>query len=223
MTVAVDSSPASVAVKERPILFSGPMVRAILEGKKTVTRRVVVSTSEPKIPPVTMEPWFVDDERQTDDHGCPCWVGSHPDYPASTNEKWFSCNQGKSGDVLWVRETFSKHPYGAGYIYRATDPGWDSECVGITWRPSIFMPKEACRLKLRVTDVRVERLQEITPEQARAEGVNQDTCPCKPSGNSASTVDWVEGFKRLWDDINGKRGFGWDVNPHVWVVEFERI
>jgi hypothetical protein len=85
------------------------------------------------------------------------------------------------------------------------------------------MPRAACRLKLRITDVRVERLQEITPEQAMAEGVNQDTCPCKPLGNSASTVDWVKGFKCLWNGINEKRGYGWDTNPYVWVVEFERI
>ena len=132
--------------KERPILFNGPMVRAILEGRKTVTRRIV---TEEKM------------------------VGAE-------------CPYGKAGDILWVRETFALHPDGEGWIYRATDPGWDAECTGVKWKPSIFMPKGACRIRLRVTDVTARWLTQLSPVQAKAEGVDEATCPVMQLGDDVS-------------------------------------
>ena len=217
--------------KERPILFGDPMVRAILEGRKTVARRVVVPKTEPKVTPTEMEPWFLDGERQLDDDGRPCWNGYHHDYPSS-HGKWFSCNQGKVGDLLWVREAWRPcgvQKFGMGkqdispeqadwYDYRADYVTKDGQAA-FKWRPSIFMPKAACRLKLRITDVRVERLHKIKATDCIREGIQTERDINTPCGE-------VEAFNKmiaLWDGINQKRGYGWDTNPFVWVVEFEKI
>ena len=226
--------------KERPILFSGPMVRAILSGRKTVTRRVVIPKTEPKIAPREMEPWFVDSERQLDDDARPCWTGYHSDYPSRFG-KWFSCNQGKPGDILWVRETFRECGVtGLGMGGQEMDADWydyradyikPESHKAFTWQPSIFMPRAACRLKLRITDVRVERLQGITEQQAEAEGVERlegnlwkcyDICKEHADGYDKRTSATAS-FMSLWNSINRKRGHGWDVNPWVWVIEFEKV
>ena len=214
--------------KERPILFSGPMVRAILEGRKTVTRRVVLPKSEPRVMPRDMEPWILDGQRQTDKYGAPCWVGYHVDYPSS-HGKWFSCNQGKVGDILWVRETWrpcgvtalgmgGKEMDADWYDYRA-DYITEEGQAAFKWKPSIFMPRDACRLKLRVTDVRVERLQQITAAQCIVEGIQIERDISTPCGE----VEAFNKFISLWDGINAARGYPFDLNPYVWVVEFEQI
>lgn len=207
-------------MKERPILFSGPMVRAIL-GRKTQTRRVVVPTqSKPRVAPLRMEPWIIDGERQEDDNGLPCWAGFHPDYPGEA--KWFTCPYGQPGDRLWVRETWwgtIAYTVPEGHeqrfvAYRATMKGDRSPAADGKWRPSIFMPRWASRITLEVTAVRVERVQDISEEDARAEGIEWKNLP-----RSA----WRNVFSRLWNEINAARGYGWDTNPWVWVLTLKRI
>jgi hypothetical protein len=169
-------------MKEHPILFSGPMVNAILTGRKTMTRRVV------KPQPETRR--FTHNGRQYDEWIWPSMRGSG----VTGSLDWFIermpkyCPYGNIGDRLWVRETF------------AIDLGRNNEVVyqadGLEpvltdrWRPSIFMPRKHSRITLDITGVRVERVQD---------------------------------FRDMWDSINAKRGYSWDSNPWVWVVEFKRL
>jgi len=187
-------------VKERPILFSAPMVRAILEGRKTVTRRAV------KFP-------FID-------RAVGCELSGNE---IGLEEIRNNCPYGVPGQRLWVRETFAcglctDQPY----AYRAThapedlEAGWHDP---IKWKPSIHMPRAACRILLEITDVRVERLQDITEDQAKAEGV----CTSAVESFQAAEVDRPAGFafRDLWTSINGAEG--WTANPWVWVVSFRRV
>lgn len=190
-----------------PILFNTEMVRAILEGRKTVTRRVV----KPQ-PPAT---------SVVRKRGC-AWDWSF----------WSDCDMGHlmkrpyyPGDILWVRETWAKDPFGDGYIYPTEVGG-----AGQKWHPSIHMPKEAARLFLRVTDVRAERLQDITPEQARSEGCDgRCNCPSSGAPGSLSCVERdfsIEKFESVWDSTikpTNLHRYGWDANPWVWAIEFERV
>lgn len=189
----------------KPILFNTEMVRAFLDGRKTQTRRLV----KPQPIGFTGRNFiFADDE-------CP--------------KKWEQCDDFIStalyhtGDILWVRETWSKlkYPDGSGrYVYKASDEypfGEDGYIVKFRWRPSIHMPKEAARLFLRVTDVRVERLWDIQPTDICAEGV------CVGANDSADAA--YKSFTELWDNTikhAGRDRYGWDANPWVWVYTFKR-
>jgi hypothetical protein len=227
-------------MRERPILFSGPMICAIMRDwqPKTQTRRIVLpSQTEPHVPPLTMEPWLIDGVQETDNHGLPCWVGTHPDYP--TGEKWFSCPYGGVGDRLWVRETFTIVPVtayrastGIQQIINPTDPDeaaiyraeWDRSGPGVGWKPSIHMPRWASRITLEIVNVRVECLQDISEEDAKAEGVargwyERDTL----DGAEIVPTDYRSGFRAAWNDMHAKKGHGWDVNPFVWVIAFTRL
>jgi hypothetical protein len=200
-------------MKERPILFTTEMVRAVEEDRKFKTRRVIKPTmTAPRIAPLRMEPWLIDGEQQTDDDGAPLWAGFHPGYPGEA--KWFSCPYGQPGDRLWVRETFYQN--GAGdFIYRANyDAGtFNYDLKG--WRPSIFMPRAASRLLLEVVSVKVERVGDITVEDCKAEGMHLEP--------GRDTEHLKTDFRTLWDTINAKRGYPWKMNPWVWVVAFKRI
>ena len=180
----------------KPILFNGEMVRAILEGRKTQTRRVVKPQPE----------CSVFDEPQLH------WVCGKNGVWADGHGNQQKAPLGQPGDRLYVRETwalFGPFNNGPGYRYRA-----DGEplCMSRGWRPSIHMPKEAARIFLEITAVRVERLQDISEEDAKAEG--------------CELVGWTEempmpaGFAGLWNSLNGKRGHSWESNPWVWVYEF---
>ncbi len=191
-------------MKEHPILFNGEMVRAILEGRKTQTRRVIKKRVHGGI--------------------------MHYDQNRSAEPYWWDdcgvvhkCPYGKPGDRLWVRETHiiatpTDPPSDKKDVwYRATPPAF-LPVKSYPWRPSIHMPRWASRILLEVTDVRVERVQEITGKDARLEGAK------RYSNNRLSNEQrYREGFAQLWERINAKRGFGWDKNPWVWVVEFKRI
>ena len=256
-------------MKERPILFSDPMVRAILDGTKTQTRRVVNLPFEPR------GSWIEGGGEIS-----VCRIPdieriAHPD----PNSQWarVRCPYGVPGDRLWVREAWASvalsydwetgycdvvsdcdpesvkglmagaHPFGrpsASIWYRA-EYG-DRETIeerGFRWRPSIHMPRWACRLVLEVTDVRVERVQDITPPDAIEEGVTEWATkeqhrllfdeqgrrrdePLGPSpldGTRRGLPYLVNAFADLWDSINAARGYGWDVNPLVFVVSFRRL
>jgi len=194
---------------ERPILFSGEMVRAILAGTKTQTRR-----------PVKPQPDVYQGYEATGD-GDPGWCLEWPKmpedglFPGPAGPAFALANYcpfGAPGDRLWVRETFKDHseiaPEERPVLYRADDP----QPQDITWQPSIHMPRWASRLTLEVTGVRVERLQEISEEDARAEGCGIDTEFCK----SPPRVD----FASTWERLYGLQS--WIDNPWVWVVEFRR-
>jgi hypothetical protein len=220
-------------MKERPILFSGSMVRAILEDRKTQTRRVVKPTmTAPRVAPLRMEPWLIDGEQETDDNGAPLWAGFHPDYPGEA--KWFSCPYGQPGDRLWVRETWRVEARGMiGHLidYRA-DPGSPTLVMtraddapryvtpNMVWRPSIHMPRWASRLTLEITGVRVERLQDISWIDAVAEGMHD---PHRAELRTHPTTGCVARFRGLWNEINAKRGYSWESNPFVWVVGFKKL
>lgn len=225
----------AIKPKERPILFSDPMVRAILEGQKTVTRRV--PSTEACVNYDEHHPYAIRDRKAL-------W------HTYATLDEFVERRSpyGKPGDVLWVREAWQYTDVGGvggdltdlpfpEYQYRATytSPVY---CSPITkWKPSIFMPRTACRLKLRVTDVRVERLQEISDEQCIAEGIELiggqfNDSPVFKDYSRGARNDATQGdgfgyprnsFESLWDSINQERGYGRDTNPWVWTVEFERI
>lgn len=207
---------------EKPIIFSSEMVRAILEGRKTQTRRVIKPQPEK-------------DPNGTKYNKSGYWCAI-PGVGAMVPVHYLKtlCPYGKVGDRLWVRETFGiwcrgdctpeGRPYDPAYLYRATDsPPEISIRNGIPeyalvepfrWKPSIFMPKKAARIWLEITAIRVERVQEITLGDIICEGGID-----KPM----SFEDAVEKWIKVWDSINKKRGYEWEKNPFVWVIEFRRI
>ena len=195
-------------MKERPILFSAPMVRAILDGRKTQTRRIVKPQPEPFV-----TKFFVNE------HGC----GISED--EAQNHVW-RCPYGIPGDRLWVRECWglfdsqpSDGPDRAHVFYRATD-GDRCELRYQLWRPSIHMPRWASRITLEVVAVRVERLQDITADDAKSEGV--EVCKHFADANKGHPLDPHRvAFAWLWNTINGSDA--WIANPWVWVVEFKKL
>lgn len=194
-------------MKERPILFSAPMVRAILEGKKTQTQRAL------RIQPIDVLP-IKEDKAGVE------WVGLMQREPEPKGTV-FRCKYGQPGDRLWVRETFSamgdKTQHAAPIFYRADRP---DDTGG--WTPSIHMPRWASRINLEITSIRVERLQDISQADAIAEGAP----PSHPSIDRVSSEYGYADFSRswyaqLWDSINGVGS--WDANPWVWCVSFRRL
>lgn len=222
--------------RERPIIFSGPMVRAILEGRKSQTRRVLKPQPDQDASTHWRESWGV--WRNTTTHPGVRW----------------RCPYGQPGDRLWVRETWLEfdrdhrhepgprdrlldigRPVRNGVAYRAdTDSEGDAirKEYGYKWRPSIHMPRWASRLTLEVTGVRVERVQEISETDARSEGVHPER-ETRVNGRHLA-VDGYPGrleagnlhriaFVRLWDSIHARLGHPWEANDWVWVVEFRRL
>lgn len=197
-------------MKERPILFSGEMVRAILEGRKTQTRRLIKlpvtkHTTEPR---VWMGPRKVG-----------VWITWDDESPSLMTA--IKCQHGVPGDRLWVREThaFGESIMSDGHrcvIYKATSAA--ASDVAIRWRPSIFMPRWASRITLEIVSVRVERLQEITEDDVVAEGIE---FPCEEPETSEHPVGCVCEYRNLWDRINGNK-HPWSSNPWVWRIEFKR-
>ena len=184
----------------KPILFNTEMVRAILDGRKTCTRRICKDANECTVP--DME--FYNADRRT--YAVHNFVDKEHTEQLSTAERTCPIC---TGDILYVRETWKKAPNGY-YYYE----DWQrNDIADVTkWKPSIYMPKEAARIWLKVTDVRVERLQDMTDDDAEAEG-------CFDYTSTAL------GFFDVWDSTIKKSDlncYGWDANPWVWVIEFER-
>lgn len=202
-----------------PILFSTPMVKAILDRTKKQTRRVI--------------------KHQPSETGVSAFNdGEHPQ---------MKCPYGKVGDVIWVRETWRKYynvdengntDFDKEIIeYAADNPPMIPEMDGdgfqvfnkdgsekfISWKPSLFMPKEACRIFLKVKSVRVERLQDIKEQDVKKEGAGQEVRQMWLFGHLQSGRDEIyrRSFQRLWESINGPES--WEANPWVWVIEFERV
>lgn len=204
-------------VKERPILFSGEMVRAILDGRKTQTRRAVKGR---KIPcDKGHDPDLPDQRFMSVVQGGRWGFGAFGATEREALEKcihYGGCPYGKPRDRLWVRETWMNSGRMDPRVFYRADPESGRLGERYQWKPSIHMKRVDSRITLEVTGVRVERVQEISPEDAIAEGAMHPEA--SPAGLSARRV-----FGELWNSINAKRGFGWDVNPWVWVVEFKRI
>lgn len=237
-------------MKERPILFQGAMVRALLAGTKTQTRRLLKPQPELAI----IGDRAADALRKLQDAGIapkgeqPRWRWDGCFYPRWPNSLHDLSPYGVPGDRLWVRETFKIRDYSCDeepqedghecrdhckqtYVYYRATPrvGYRPKPDGarITyldestlltewyerdWRPSIYLPRWASRITLEVTEVRVQRLQEISEEDARAEGVDWSM-----HGRSGR-----DNFRDLWDAINGKRA-PWSSNPWLWVISFKRL
>lgn len=213
-------------IEEHPILFNGEMVRVILDGRKTQTRRPVSPQPSSGVQwnPIVLNGYA----GWTDGHGSP-----------------LHCPFGENGDQLWVRETWKMSSEGKHYHsgtmhlyvdYRAgrrsgwgqqqsefaindnlSHRAWGKVAAG-RWRPSIHMPRWASRITLEVTAVRVERLQEISHDDALAEGID----PEAPYNNYATGSIYRDTFASMWDSIYAVRGYGWSTDPWVWVVEFKR-
>jgi hypothetical protein len=204
-------------MKERPILFSAPMVRAILDGSKTQTRRIVKPQFASDAVPAEMcaetaEGW------QTIGHSGMWWCDA-----AGCADDAIRCPYGIPGDRLWVRETFAEFidydlidgrsvELGRDFVYRADG---EDQKRHTAWRPSIHMPRAASRIDLEITGVRVERLQDISEADAVAEGVEPFI---NSDGDMIETATTM--YERLWEQINGAGS--WEANPWVWVVEFKR-
>jgi hypothetical protein len=203
-------------MKERPIICTGESVLGILEDRKRHTRRVVKNQ-----PPN----WAIEPQPVIG-----IWCGFHGDIEPGRPAKWtVKCPYGQVGDRLWVRETWFLASTGA-VFYRA-DGNELENCW--SWRSPIYMPRRFSRITLEITELRVERLQNITREDAIAEGVDWKRCPAyqtiedieftKRHLPAHTTIDYIGGYRRLWDSINKKRGYGWKTNPWVWVIDFKRI
>ncbi len=220
------------AVKERPILMNAAMVRATLDGNKTQTRRICKRQPYPN-----GYHWDGNDILCHNDYLPPSAMlmdfGGRRFGSISNLEGWESeCPHGQPGDHLWVRESFSD-VYGAEgdderrkqeVMYRAngeTDP----YVIGGRWTPSIHMPRWASRITLEIVSVRIDRLNDISEADARAEGCsargwmpsysNPDNAGCDESVSAA------DAFSELWESINGPES--WAANPWVWVIEFKRV
>jgi len=192
-------------MKERPILMSVDNVKAILEGRKTQTRRV--------LKPQPRRHW---------DRFCLDITWGFRVY--TLQELSLLCPYGQVGDKLWVRETWATehrldtltvselgHASEIPLFYKADSPIQTILVIG-KWRPSVFMPRWASRITLEITAIRVERLQEITRNDIKAEGLGMPTLP-------NSHLPYLE-FRDLWDSINALLGYGWETNPWVWVIVF---
>lgn len=207
-------------MKERPILFNAEMVNAILEGRKTQTRRVIK-----------------DETKESLEIGYQRGESFALDDPRSKDCKYIQsfCPLGEIGDRLWVRETFADSSV-TGVEYRDSKGklqryAYAADCpkgshgdemrkeFGVKWKPSIHMPRSASRILLEITNIRVERLQDITKEDAKTEGFDYSTHP------SAIQMGYAIGartnFRFMWDEIYGQSS--WNKNPWVWVIEFEVV
>lgn len=191
-------------MKQRPILFSTPMVRAIIAGQKTHTRRIAKPANE------------------IDTQWCPHFFdGKWHVYDEDGNcIKKVNCPYGQIGDQLWVRETYFPATNQQGseiFVYKADqDDEWIADFAeegNGGWKPSIFMPRKAARIILEITNIRVERIQSITEQDAIAEGI--------AFSSIGGGMDARQNYCGLWGQINGDKS--WIENPWVWVIEFKRI
>ena len=219
---------------ERPIIFKDDMIRAILEGRKTQTRRVM------KVQPPSDKHQLLTIMSSTDRRveGKSHWAVLNAEKTSvlDSDKRYFSHPYGQVGDRLWVREAHAFVPQtayrGSTGIYQQINPSDDYEaCVyrenfdrsrSFPWRPSIHMPRWASRITLEITGVRVERLQDISEADSKAEGAKS----ADPVTGKECVLDPAMGsyrlhFQSIWESINGTDS--WDANPWVWVIEFRRV
>lgn len=204
-------------MKERPILFSAPMIRALLAGSKTQTRRIVKTEHDREFLSLLKRPL----RSENDPEVLRAWFGGR-DRSASVE---VTCPYGERGDRLWVRESWAAPhafdhlpprliPAGTRFHYAASE-----DLGGLLGRPSIHMPRFASRILLEVTGVRVERLQAISNDDAYAEGAADWAAEIVRNGNKFPSAQ--RAFQALWESINGPEA--WAANPWVWAVSFRRL
>lgn len=209
----------------KPILFNTEMVRAILDGRKSCTRQICKDANEYAVPDMD---FYNADKRTYAVHN---FANREHSEQLSTAERTCPICP---GDILYVRETWG-YPIALNsneqYVFRAdevAESGFKNDSH--IWHPSINMPKEAARIWLKVTNVRVERLQDITDEQAKREGIQYDECPTgftwkqETDMHNCYTTP-IGAMQALWNSTIKKSdldGYGWDANPWVWTIEFER-
>jgi len=189
--------PAKTTTQLKPIIFSTPMVKAILEGKKTQTRRIIIPQPHAGIRRCPFVP-----SRYEDGHGREIKVKYRMD------------------DILYVRETWFYDKTDKKCYYRAGAEKYeDYDPTEWKWKPSIYMPKKYARLFMVIQNVKLQKLQDITPSEVRAEGIIEE------EGDGLILRDKLEAqrFEDLWDSLNAKRGYLWESNPWVWAIEFERV
>lgn len=214
----------TTATQERPILFSAEMVRAILRERKTQTRRVIIPqpAHRPMFCPYVAGGWSAcaDDGHSCTCVSCPNRYG-FPGGQLWVREAWLELDRGHYRQT-GPRDKLVPGQYGLcrnGVAYRA-DCDADSDAIraayGYKWRPSIHMPRWASRITLEVTEVRAQKLQEISAADAEAEGV--DAIPSAPASLSHRTA-----FAGLWNKINAKRGHSWEIDPWVWAITFKLL
>ena len=206
----------------KPILFNTDMVRAILDGRKTVTRRVITPQPEMALAYVIAG------------HNWGKWkysVFAEEDFKKYKNENLYWTPPCNAGDILYVRETWQCiNPYSdKEYVYKASCDADFASDIG-KWLPSIHMPKEAARIWLKVTNVRVERLRRMSHEDMRKEGIHYRECPDGFTWKTSTDMNYCYvthsgAFEALWNSTVNKADmecYGWESNPWVWVIEFER-
>ncbi len=209
-------------MKESPILFSTEMVQAILDGRKTMTRRKNIHNTINE----TVDQWLCNGLENEDGYFTFGSESLHTDID-------IICPYGHTGDILWVRETFGYSRDGKLHFKsNVCSPEFDKPAQG--WKPSIHMPKAAARIWLQITEIRVERLRDVTEEDAIAEGIKKtypdlgfDCYLCRQKGHNSFNNICNDGgynsailsFKSLWSSINGEESF--DANPWVWVISFK--
>jgi len=231
-------------MKERPILFSAPMIRALLAGTKTQTRRVApIAELDIRQHDRGMVTWGVKFSRPVKGAISSHSGGKLTEDQARNVIASMFCPYGVPGDRLWVRETHAIVPRTA---YRCSDgvqqtlrpdddhdaaiyrEGWERSNGGFRWRPSIHMPRWASRITLEIVAVRVERLQDISEADAIAEGINRISHDREGyyyhhERTEPNPHNWacpIDAYRQLWAQINGAGS--WDANPWVWIVEFTR-
>lgn len=217
-------------MKETGIIMSGNHPKLILDGTKTMARRVI------KLKPPVNE--FGREWSTPFTNDGITWVFT-AGFGMATRQLRVKCPYGGIGDRLWVRETWRVGSWDEKWIQSMDDAlaaglisdkdtgvfQWKDGKSPCRWRPSIFMPRWASRITLEITDIRVERVQEINSEDAAKEGVRY--------ASGSYELEWftpnarerkrIEDFSTLWDSLNAKRGYGWEVNPWVWVLSFRRL
>lgn len=208
-------------MKSHPILFSSPMVRALLDGSKTQTRRVV--KPQPAAGQGMVNASYCGHPK--------LWLRDGACDPADPAKEWH-CPYGQPGDQIWVRETWAHglHAMAANrdeegpFVYAASDS--PQQRLGDKWKPSIHMPRGACRITLEISGVRVERLQNISIEDAKSEGAWGPDESIVSKVAEYFSIDHLganpyNAYQMLWESINGPGS--WSLNPWVWVIEFRRL
>lgn len=210
-------------MKEKPILFSTPMIKAILAGNKTQTRRIIKHFGNEYHYETLLCDWGLSGYPQLVNNNIWEWTLQTAIDDNQTFK--FKCPFGQIDDILWVRETWAlpvdNEGNDIGYQYKSD---YDDKSNWWKWKPSIFMPKEACRIKLKITDIRVERIQDISENDAIAEGIIMNNSP-HPGWYWMEDIYMTDSptyaYELLWKHINGKES--WESNIWIWVLQFEKI